>query len=460
MLIVILFSASLISAMNLEISSKQVSDSVITGLDKPAIFDITIKNLGETEENLTIHSLVGVDILPKESFMMEGKTIKTKRVSLMPLESMNSKEGPITFEYIVKNSNNEIQKDSITINIMSLENVFTITPEPINPKSEKINIRIKNRATYDFDDLKLKMSSVFFSDYEKILPLKSLESGEIEIMLDKEKLKTIDAGHYLLKIQIETNGKTAKKDSLIKFLEQPNIETKETNEGIIIRRHEVFKKNLGNVKERITINSEKNLISYLFTTVSPLPTESEVKGFKKIYTWEKELLPDEELKVVVTTNWLYPILIVIFIIVIFIMIEKFIERDIYFRKNVSFVRTKGGQFALRIMLRVKSKKFIERINIIDKLPHLVNLYEKFGATQPDKIDLKNRRLEWNIESMNKGEERIFSYIIYSHKVGVVGKFELPSARAVYERDGKIKEATSNRAFFINELKKLQEPEKI
>ena len=68
-----------------------------------------------------------------------------------------------------------------------------------------------------------------------------------------------------------------------------------------------------------------------------------------------------------------------------------------------------------------------------------------------KIDMKNRRLEWNVESLNKGEERIFTYIIYS-KIGVVGRFELPSTRAVYEKEGKVKNTESNRSFFINEPK--------
>ena len=35
-------------------------------------------------------------------------------------------------------------------------------------------------------------------------------------------------------------------------------------------------------------------------------------------------------------------------------------------------------------------------------------------------------------------------------MGVVGKFELPEAEGIYEYKGKIKEAVSNRSFFINE----------
>jgi hypothetical protein len=51
--------------------------------------------------------------------------------------------------------------------------------------------------------------------------------------------------------------------------------------------------------------------------------------------------------------------------------------------------------------------------------------------------------------MQPGERRVFSYIIYS-KIGVLGKFALPQATAVYERDGKVKETHSNQAFFMLE----------
>ena len=144
--------------------------------------------------------------------------------------------------------------------------------------------------------------------------------------------------------------------------------------------------------------------------------------------------------------------IIILIIGLFIIIKKSIEKDVSLRKHVSFVKTRGGEFALKVSIRIKAKKFIERINIIDKLPPLVKLYERYGTFTPDKVDLNNRRLEWNIPTLNSGEERVFTYIIYS-KIGIVGRFELPSAKVIYEKEGKVKETTSNRSFFINEPKK-------
>ena len=122
--------------------------------------------------------------------------------------------------------------------------------------------------------------------------------------------------------------------------------------------------------------------------------------------------------------------------------------ELVLKKKVHFVKTKGGEFALKVVLTAKARKHVEDIQIVDKLPGMTKLYEKFGI-KPDKIDHATRRIFWNINNLNEGEERVYSYIIYS-KIKVVGKFELSPAMAMYERDGKTHEVLSNRAFFDSE----------
>jgi len=122
------------------------------------------------------------------------------------------------------------------------------------------------------------------------------------------------------------------------------------------------------------------------------------------------------------------------------------------RKKVSFVRTKGGEFALKITVFAKAKKYVERVSIIDRLPALTKIYKRFGGEQPTRIDEKNKRIEWVFEKLEENETRVLSYILYS-KIGVVGKFALPPATAIYEKQGKIKETKSNNAYFVSEQKK-------
>ena len=69
------------------------------------------------------------------------------------------------------------------------------------------------------------------------------------------------------------------------------------------------------------------------------------------------------------------------------------------RKKVSFVKSKGGEFALKVTLNLHARKYIEKIRLIDRLPPLVKLYEKFGIEKPIRTDEKNKRIEWAFEKL-------------------------------------------------------------
>jgi len=447
LILIVLISLNSVLAINLDISTKPIQDSIILELNKPATFELTIRNLGE-DDNFEIYSLTGINLMPENFSLKLGETKKINIQATLQ-NPANSNKGRLTFEYKIKNSKNEIQKEKLTINIIELRDAFSITPNYITPKSKDIKIIVKNKLNYEFEEIKIKMSSIFFN-FEKTFQLNPFESKEFIIPLN-EKTKSTVAGSYLLNTVFEVQNSQAKIESIIKFLKQEGIESVETKEGFLIKRIEIGKTNVGNVVKEVEINVEKNIFSYLFTTFNIVPTSINRKGLKIYYTWKKELIPNEQLKIIIKTNWLYPLLVILLAVGLFSLIKKNVEKDLILRKKVSFVKTKGGEFALKITIKAKAKKFIERINIIDKLPPLVELYDRYGAIAPDKVDLENRRLEWNIESLNEKEERIFSYIIYS-KIGVIGKFELPKAKAIYEKEAKIKETESNRSFFINEPK--------
>ena len=131
------------------------------------------------------------------------------------------------------------------------------------------------------------------------------------------------------------------------------------------------------------------------------------------------------------------------------MVIQFSKTTLSLDKKVTFLRAKGGEFALKVTVVVTAKKFAERITVIDRLPYLAKIYEKFGTEKPKKVDEKNRKIEWTFDKLMPGESRVLNYIIYS-KVGVIGRFALPTARAVYQREGKAHEAESNQAFLVTE----------
>ena len=86
--------------------------------------------------------------------------------------------------------------------------------------------------------------------------------------------------------------------------------------------------------------------------------------------------------------------------------------------------------------------------LVDVLPNASILYEKFG-NKPDRVDHATRRLFWSIKSIRAGEERVISYVIYN-KLRVLGRYQLPSASAVYSYKGLKEHSVSNMAYFVSE----------
>ena len=235
----------------------------------------------------------------------------------------------------------------------------------------------------------------------------------------------------------------------MKFSEKDIVTSTENQYGVIVNTKKITKTNEGNVISATQTVIKKNIISRLFTSFNPEPDSVERKGISVYYTWQRGLKPGEELLITVKTNWLMPLLIVLLIIAVIIITKQLSRRNLSVRKRVTFVRAKGGEFALKVTVIINARKFVERIHLMDRLPHITKLHERFGGETPKKVDVKNRRIEWNFDRLQEGETRVVSYVIYS-KVGVLGKFELPTANVVYERDGEVHEAESNRAFFMAE----------
>ena len=434
----------------LEIKKEAVIDSYVPEIGQKAAYDLTITNNGK-DSSFSIYSLVGVDIFPNETFFINKDETVQKRIEIVPQESVISKGGTFNFIYKIKSSSGEIQEDSMLIKIVHLRDAIEINSYNINFGSDKAVVYAKNRLSLAFPSVKAKFHSEFF-DFEKTFSLDPYERTEFETNLNKDKMKTLVAGSYIITTDIETYNVKEKVEDSFRFSEKEEITTEETSSGFLIHKTEIRKINKGNLPTLVQVVLKKNIISRLFTTFNIEPAKAERQGFVIYYTFQKEINPAETYTVRASTSWLYPFLLILAVVLIGYLAGRYVSSLLVIKKRTTFVKTKGGEFALKISLSVRARKFVEKIKIIDKIPELVKIHERFGINEPDRIDEKNRRLEWNIDSLQPEEERIFSYIIYS-KIAPIGKFEIPEATGVYEREGKIHETSSNKVFFITEPRK-------
>ena len=445
-MVILLLMFPLISAVNLKIEQTSDNEAMIRGLDMPATFTLKIKNLGSTD-NLMFYNFFGSDTLPKGTVSINQWETKEIAVGIYPRDDLKQL-GLVQFDLYVKGSQGDSVTYPLMVNVIDLEDAFEVGAAEFKPDSNNISVYIKNVANFNFEDITIKFKSSFF-EFEKTTSLAPYEKQIFEITLNKEEFRDLIAGYYTIKADVEVKGKTATVEGKLKFSEKDIVTSSQNEYGIIINTKTITKTNEGNVISPSSTVVKKNIISRLFTTFSPEPDLVERDGLSIYYTWEKELKPGEELNIIIKTNWLLPLLAVLLIVTIVLLTKQFSKTDLVLKKRVNFVKAKGGEFALKVSLIVSAKNFIERVNVIDRLPMLAKLHERFGGEVPRKIDEKSKKMEWYFDKLQAGESRVISYIIYS-KVGVLGKFVLPTATAIYEKEGKVHEAESNHAFFITE----------
>jgi len=455
--IVILLLISLIlptiCAVNLEINKTSENEVMILDINTPATFDLTIKNNGASDE-FEFYTFFSLLEEPKQSILINSGETKNVKVKILPTYSI--KTGFSTFDLFIRGTDKTETEKQLTIRIINLEDAFEIGSGEIDTNTKRLEVYIHNKVNFYFDSIDAKFSSPFF-EFEESFALGSNQRQNFYVDLNSEDYKKIVAGFYTLKVELTTKDKTSEIEGTIKFVEKDIVTTIRRESGFIISKKIIEKINEGNTLASSETVIKKNIVSRLFTSFSPEPDIVEREGLKIYYSWVREIKPGESLKVSVKTNWFIPFLIIILIVAIVVFAKKFSKRNMNLRKKVTFVKAKGGEFALKVSLFVHAKKYMEKVQIIDRLPALVKLYEKFGGEIPTKVDEANRRVEWNFEKLEAGEIRVISYIIYS-KVGVLGKFALPSATAIFEREGEIKDEESNRAFFMAEQRTKDEEE--
>lgn len=420
---------------------------IIADSDDMAPFTLRITNNGATDD-FEIYSLTGVSILPRDKFrIVSGETREIMIYANPNSKIRNTIRGHLLAEYEVYSYSGGRTKDQLLFKIVDLKDVFDIRPVAILPDDEIIPIVIQNKENASFSDVKFSVDAGFVEG-EKTISFEPYSSATIALPIDSNKIRSYEAGTYSADVSIEFNGTRDKTTASIKYLEKSGLSVSETSSGFIIRKRVSEKTNEGNVPVSAIIVQERNLLSRLLTTFTVEPANVSRERFTVSYTWNKVLAPAETLSVSSTTNYTIPFSILVIILAALILVKVYSMTNVVLSKRVSLVRTRGGEFALKVKLSVRARSGVENVAITDHVPHAMKLHDNF-AVRPNVLDDKTRRIVWNLPRMHAGEERVFSYIIYS-KMGVVGSYTLPLAHVTYIKNGKHHTLYSNKTSFAAE----------
>lgn len=435
-----------IYALNLDVKTNSTNVVMIRDINQPAVFNLQVKNLGG-DDSLKFYNLLGFIIAPNGTTSIQQEETKNIPLVIYPRSDLNF-NGYYAFNYFIRGLTGDPLSEAVTFKIIDLPDAFVVGASEINPKSNSVTIYIRNTVNFNFQNINAEFNSPFFKLDEQF-SLAPYEQKQFEVTLNKEDFKSLLAGFYTLSTNVQVGDKTATVEGDISFSEENILNVSENKYGFLIFTDLIQKINEGNVVADSQTVVNKNIISRLFTTADPQPDLVERHGLAIVYTWENKIQPGSVLTIIVRTNWLLPLFIILFVAAIVFLVVQFTKKTLSLDKKVTFLRAKGGEFALKVTVVVTAKKFAERITIIDRIPYLSKIYEKFGTEKPVRVDEKNRRIEWHFDKLMPGETRVLNYVIYS-RVGVLGRFALPTTRAVYQREGKVHEAESNQAFLVTE----------
>jgi len=437
-----LLCLSFVSA--LEMTPEYSSNVLIQDVESSINLTLDISNASMGIYNL--YTLADIKIQPSETFPITTNPTQ-KEFTITAKDDLDA--GYYSFTYTLNHRDVEKIEKKFTIEILDLEDVITVSSESIDPATGKVSFYVQNTENTNLKNLSATFSSILF-ETEKTFDLGPKEKLEFSVDVDEDKLKKTKAGVYVIESIFQTKNGEKRIDGNLYLGEKKGITSTEDKSGFLIKTETMTKVNVGNVVESVQIKLKKGIIARLFTTFNIEPTTTDRKTLSVEYTWIKEKLnPTEAYVVKARTNYVLPFLIIIVAGLALFGFKRFSETKLETKKSVTHVRTKNGEFALKVTLSIKAKKDIENVSLIDRVPAIVKIYKKFGMVKPDKIDTQNRRIHWNIGDLNSGEERVFTYIVYS-KVGVVGKFSLPEALTVFEYEGKIHEIESNKVFFMSD----------
>jgi len=446
----LLFSLSFVSALTIEQTT--ISDVVAKELKRPATFLLTIDNSGGNDAYIEFTSFIDISLSPKGSVLIPKNSIQEVILEVYPGDRIKRQEtGGYTFAYYVKDGAGKLTEERAIIKILSLKDIIYLNfSAPLALDSTVFPIEVTNKENINLSKIVLNIESNFF-EANDTFSLAPYETKKIEVKINPDTIQAVKAGKYLVTtIMVVNDEGTVEQYSKITVEEKMNIETTTTERGFLFFPIiKITKTNIGTVTTTTEISVEKNFFARAFTSFSKTPDKVNEGKNNYQFIWQKELQPGESFDVEIKTDYILPIGILLILIFITAVTTFALQQKITVKKRALRVQTKGGEFALKVILTVKAKKDISDITLTDRFPHLTELHERFGTVTPDHIDNKKKIVEWHLTDLHEGEDRIFTYIIYS-KIKIIGSILLPAASLIYSFAGKKKQATSNNVYFITQ----------
>ena len=308
-------------------------------------------------------------------------------------------------------------------------------PRSVDPReSLPVTIDIRNRNPRDIEEFVVSISSPYFSDVQSF-PLRPLAEERVEF--DFPLSRDLDPQEFDLSVKFTADDEELLPVEVqsVRIEAYEDVRTHESQSGGFFRRDALRTyENRGNAPASVEGAEQVSFLSRPFLTVFIDDARSErsfVTNSSGTYaTWNLDLERDETRTVQLVYNYM-----LLFWIVLFIVlgggVYQLMKSPILIKKDAVVVGvTEGGISEIRVVIHLKNRsaRRFKDLTIVDSIPKLAEFVpekdDSYNATRLYRNEKEGSVVKWNLDSLEKYEERIFTYRVRS-KLSIIGGLHLP-----------------------------------
>jgi len=436
-------------------------------LNEPAVFELTIYNNNNVEENyrITIEDFVAWSVQTDPiSHRLSGITVGSgqSETTTLILHPREVKPGRTAVQVAVKKegSNQQISK-LLRVNVREIYKIPIIEPKlelivsfseggKFDPRKENLaQIEIKNKNQLDIEDLTLTVRSSLIDETRTGIALQPLERKKEGFILNFDLMQEPVKDSLVVTAFVKN----------VSFVQIANYEVvayttafneeHTTKESFLKTSTSIDVTNIANSRKDDTVSYGTSFWMGIFTSTKPKANVIEESG-SKLLRWNVALEPGESTQLRITINY-RPLFYMFILLVILVMAYYALRSQLVLHKQVMRVsRKEGGISEIKVVMNVRNRGngLLKEIKVVDKIPNIATLVKQseVGTLHPSKVIRHTKGaslLKWEIESLEPHEERVINYTIKS-RLTILGQFMLPVAVGKYKNNkGKTRKTRSN-----------------
>lgn len=386
-------------------------------IDDPAQFNLTVQNDYSDRERFRISS-INTPPVASEWFEYEYSKsvdegdVKGFLINVTPAE--NAIQQNYDFTANVRSfSNSELRKLETFFTVENSHDLritsFEISRSSAEPgETVQAVSTVKNTDSDPVERFKVEVNALNQTVEREGTRLRAGDSIRYNFEIDVPNRKSPGTENINLNVTKEGESRhTLSRELEVQQIENISVKTSE-QDRIITASESIELENHGNIRSEKKVERSIPVYAEPLTEFSAKPSNSESSDSSTTYTWNVRLDPGEKKQLDISTDYT-PALGVIALVFLGVIGLKRLGSDISLTKNSE---AQNDSVKITIELENSSGRELTDLKVKDFVPDIAEVPQDFEMAKPKVTKTNNgTKLEWSIDSIQPGEQRMLEYRI-------------------------------------------------